>query len=170
MRYAHYLDAIAMAVDEVIVPGHMDLLSLLSLLLTSKQLRNKINARPCIAQHIKATIGIPNERVRHPTKLLTFFQIRNGAKQIPHSLLAEYGLAMQTACIGCLRHTYLPRRAFRNGKFHEYLFTNHVDSCEPCENLPCWSKKKRACTHPSHVSTETRSNHQIMCAECFAAA
>ena len=170
MLYAHYLDAIAMAVDEVIVPGHMDLLSLLSLLLTSKQLRNKINARPCIAQHIKATIGIPNERVRHPTKLLTFFQIRRGAKQIPHSLLAEYGLAMQSACIGCLRHVYLPRRAFRNGKFHEYLFTNHVDSCEPCENLPCWSKKKRACTHPSHVSTERRSNHQIMCAECFAAA
>ena len=87
MKYVHYLSTIATAVDEVIVPCYMDLLQLLSLLFTGKQLCNKINARPCIAQHIRATLGIPIERMRHPIKVLTFFRIRNGANNIPYSIL-----------------------------------------------------------------------------------
>ena len=170
MRYTHYLDAISMAVDELLVPEYMDLESLLTLLHTSKQLRNKINARPCIAQHIRATVGIPIERARHPIKVLTFFKIRSGAIQSHSSIMTEYWLAMRDACIGCLTHGYRTRRAYRKGEYCELLFTNGLDECQTCKTVPCWSQQRKACTHPSHVSIKRRSNNQLLCNKCFAEA
>ena len=170
MRYTHYLDAVSMVVDELLVPAYMDLLSLLAILHTSKQLRNKINARSCIAQHIRATVGIPIERARHPTKVLTFFKIRSGAIQSPSSILTEYRLAMRHACICCLTHGFRTRRAYRNGEDRELLFTNGLDECQTCKTLPSWSTHRRTCKHPSHDSTKRRSNNQLLCNECFAKA
>jgi hypothetical protein len=170
MRYAHYLDAVSMAVDELLVPAYMDLLSLLSLLHTSKQLRNKINARPCIAQHIRAAVGIPIERARHPIKVLTFFKIRSGAIQSHSSILTEYWLAMRHACIGCLTHGLRTRRAYRKGEECELLFTNGLDECQTCKTVPIWSQQRRTCKDPSHDSTKRRGNNQLLCNECFAKA
>ena len=169
LLYPHYLDAISMTVDEVMVPEYMDLLALLTLLQTSKQLRNKINARPCIAQYIRAAIGIPIERARFPTKVLTFFNIRRGANQIPHNILMEYGLAMKEACICCLQHGYRTRRAYRKGKDRELLFTNGLDECQDCENTHWLSWQRKTCKHPSHDTTKRRvNNNQLLCNECFA--
>ena len=170
MRYNRYLDALCMVVDELLVPVHMSFQSLLTLLHTSKQLRNKINARPCIAQHIRAAVGIPSHRVRHPIKVLTFFKIRSGARSLPYSVLTEYGLAMKEACIGCLTHGYRTSRAYRNGEDRELLFTNGLEKCQTCQTLPSWSKERKTCTHPSHDSTKRRSNNQLLCNECFSIA
>jgi hypothetical protein len=169
MRYAHKLDTIAEITDHLLVPHYMSLVALLPLLLTSKQLRNKINARDCIAQYIRATIGIPVDRMRYATKIRTFFLIRGG-KQIPYNLLTEYGLAMKDACIICLKHAYVTCRARREGKCNdcELLFTNGIDECRACKTEPSWIVRGK-CTHPSHWHLDDRKklHGQCVCAKCL---
>lgn len=173
MKYTHYLDTVALATDEVLVPQYLNLLQLLPLLLTSKQLRNKINARPCIAQHIRAMLGIPIERMRHPTKVLTFFQIRSGAKPFPFNILTEYGHAMKDACIICLKHSFVTCRSFEKGKDGKLLFTYGIEECQICNNLQPmgeWVLKRRLCKHPSHFRSDKRLHNQRICRECFVVA
>lgn len=170
MRYTHYLDTVAMAVDEIIVPHFLDLLVLVRILLTSKQLRNKINARPCIAQHIRTALGIPAARMRHPIKVLTFFRIRSGASDLPRSLTTEYGFAIAECCAICFQHQY---RTSRVEKYHlskdkewaegDFLFTNGLERCTKCPQLVLRS----ACNHPSHIYVDRRIHNQRVCRACF---
>ena len=162
MEYTHYLDAIALATDEVIVPAYMSLLHLIPFLLTSKQLRNKINARSCIAEYIKATIGIPIDQVRPPIKVLTFFQIRSRSKDVPRNINSYYGLAMKDACIVCLNHPYRTVRSYSQGIDHELLFTNGIDNAEEaCKSEPSWSVRREGCTNL------LRGTYQLVCAKCL---
>lgn len=164
MKYCRFLDTIAFAVDEVLVPSYyMDLMALLKLTLTSKQLRNKINARPNIANFVKMTVGIP--RARANVKLLTFFKMRGPGQKLPYNLTTEYALALRDSCILCLRHPYMCRKD-RAGNF---FFEGGFDRCTTCAPLPPWSKIVKACKHPSHVLQEHGSEKmhgQTVCKTC----
>ena len=175
MRYTKYIDTIADVADEIlVVNGFLDMLQFLRLLLTSKQLRNKINVRPSIAQHIRTTLGIPIERMRNPTKVLTFFRIRSGASELPRSLCTEYGLAIQHCCAMCLNHEFRTRRV---DKWHlskdrkwvegDFLFTNGLEKCATCEALPSWRRGLAKCYHPSHIEVRHRIHNQVVCHVCF---
>ena len=149
-----------MVTDEVLVPNYMSLLDLLPLLLTSKRLRNKINERTAIAQHIRTKLGIPSQRMRRPIKVTTVFEIRGYARGLPFNLRTEYGCAIRDCCAVCLRHRYvtLYDSPFPNGRF---LFTNGIEAC----NCP-WNLRK-SCKHASHIHTRLRCNGQKICTDCM---
>ena len=133
----------------------------MSLLLTSKQLRNKINARLYIGRHIKKTLGIPRPTLT--IKVLTFFKMR-GTGNLPSGVLTDYSLAMKDACLLCLKHGYLTRWAYRNGKDCE-LFSNGVDECMKCKEVVSW--KRTTCAHLAHFKADKTRNGQAVCAACF---
>ena len=158
MKYTQRLDLFALAVDEILVPHYCNLVDLLALMLTSKQLGNKINQRPNIGLYVKATLGIPVNK--GPTlKVKTFFTTRGASHcdKLPHSMKTEYALAMQSACVLCLGHNMQDRREFRKGDQHRegltgpFLFTNGIDPCPDCANLPSWKRGRQECKHPTHI-------------------
>ena len=150
MRYCHFLDAIALVTDEVLVPFYMDMMGLLKLTLTSKQLRNKINARIYIGKYIKASVGIPYDKST-VVKVLSFFKIR-GTGNIPYNVLREYGLALKECCVLCLRHDY----STRTDRFENFIFA------------------KRMFVHGSKMVLRTKTETtkvfgQVLCLPCAAA-
>ena len=177
MKYTQRLDLFALAIDEILVPHYCNLVDLLALMLTSKQLGNKINQRPNIGLYIKATLGIPVNK-GHAIKVKTFFKTR-GASQtdnLPYSMRTEYALAMQSACVFCLGHGYRDRREFRKGNGHRdgltgpFLFTNGIDECPDCAKLPVYKRGDKPCPHPTHIfeigSAKFKLRGQPVCQWC----